>query len=67
MRAELIALIESTSSAFKDFSQQKADIASHLEYLSIELAEQDKSNLEPLPALTEGPDVVSLPHRVLDV
>lgn len=59
MRADLINLIESTSSTFKDYSQQKAVIASRLESLAIEMAEQDKQHVEPLPDLPDGPDVVS--------
>lgn len=59
MREELVKLIESTSSAYKEFSQQKADTSSQLERLASELADQSKEVLEPLPELGEGPDEVA--------
>ena len=59
MRSEVINLIDTTTSAYKEFSVQKTDIASRIESLATEAAEQDTQILQPLPEFADGPDTVS--------
>lgn len=58
MLAEVEELIDSICTAHKEFSQRKAEIASHLECLAAEAAQRESTQLEELPELPEGPDEV---------
>ena len=56
-------MIDGITSAYKDFSQKQAEVASHLECLAAEAMQRESSPLEPLPQLGTGPDEV-IPHSI---
>lgn len=58
MQTEMEELIEGICSAYKDFSQKQAEIASHLEVIASEDIQRSVSQAQPLPELSEGPDEV---------
>ena len=60
MRTELVDLIQATSSAYNEYGQKRIEIASHLECMAAERAEEEKHGFEPLPNLEAGPDEVRI-------
>ena len=58
MRTELVDLIQATSSAYNEYGQKRIEIASHLECMAAERADEEKHGFGPLPELEAGPDEV---------